>query len=258
MNSRVIHEFDNGVKVYEDQLLATQKERYAKRNVHEAEEEDLFIKLIQTLPVSACYVNVGSAIGYYVLLAKLLSPELTIHAVEPLGRHLNFFRENIELNGFREEDFHIHTIGIGRLKGEMLFVDRGYASRLVYTNGKGLGTFFRHLFQRPDDKSIPQNDESTVKINTITLDHLSESISKPIDLLQMDVQCLEADVLLSGKNALQNGLIKTFLIGTHRTYIHEECIRILNRFDYVIERDEYDTKEQPDGILLASKGIRRL
>jgi hypothetical protein len=32
-----------GVKVYDDHLTPVQKERYKKANVHEAEEEDLFI-----------------------------------------------------------------------------------------------------------------------------------------------------------------------------------------------------------------------
>ena len=43
---RAIHTFDNGVRVYEDQLWAGQRARYEKRNVHEAEEEDIFVELI--------------------------------------------------------------------------------------------------------------------------------------------------------------------------------------------------------------------
>ena len=36
------HLFDNGVKVFDYQLLPIQRERYKKRNVHEEDEEDLF------------------------------------------------------------------------------------------------------------------------------------------------------------------------------------------------------------------------
>ena len=45
--ARAIHTFDNGVRVFEDQLWEGQRARYQKRNVHEAEEEDIFVDLIR-------------------------------------------------------------------------------------------------------------------------------------------------------------------------------------------------------------------
>ena len=44
---RAIHSFDNGVRVCDDHLLDEQRERYRKRNVHEAEEEDIFVDLVR-------------------------------------------------------------------------------------------------------------------------------------------------------------------------------------------------------------------
>ena len=88
--ARAIHTFDNGVRVYEDQLLEEQRARYRKRNVHEAEEEEIFVDLIRRLPPDGCFVDVGAAIGYYLILARKLSPRLTIHGVEPLERHRAF------------------------------------------------------------------------------------------------------------------------------------------------------------------------
>lgn len=82
--NRSIHIFDNGVKVYEEQLNQNLRERLLSRNVHETEEEDLFVELVQSIPPNGCFVNIGKAIGYYHLLAKTISPSLNIHAIEPL------------------------------------------------------------------------------------------------------------------------------------------------------------------------------
>ncbi len=76
-----IHVFENGVKVYDRHLTKLQRERYRKCNVHEADEEHRFKKIISAVPTDGCFVNVGCAIGYYVVLARKLSPGLTIHSV---------------------------------------------------------------------------------------------------------------------------------------------------------------------------------
>ncbi len=59
--SRKIHIFDNGIRVYDDHLIPPQRKRYAQNNVHEVEEEEIFLRI----PVDGCFVNIGSAIGYY-------------------------------------------------------------------------------------------------------------------------------------------------------------------------------------------------
>ena len=61
--TRKIHKFDNGVRVYDDHLMPAQRQRYKIRNVHEADEEDLFIKIISSLPDDGTFVNIGTAIG---------------------------------------------------------------------------------------------------------------------------------------------------------------------------------------------------
>ena len=68
--NRKVHEFDNGVRVFDDHLMPAQRERYRKRNVHEADEEDLFIEVVSALPDDGCFVNIGTAIGYYAILAR--------------------------------------------------------------------------------------------------------------------------------------------------------------------------------------------
>jgi FkbM family methyltransferase len=255
--ARTVHTFENGVRVFEDQLLEEQRARYRKRNVHEADEEDIFVQLIQRLPADGCFVDVGAAIGYYLILARRLAPGLTIHGVEPLKRHRSFLAENRVLNGLAESDFTIHSEGLTSAEGEEAFFDRGYSSRLGERNGEEkmhLSTRWKHLLQR---LGLRKTRDISFSISTITLDTLVRRIGRPIDLLQMDVQGLETEVLKGGAASLETGAIKTFLIGTHGRArgltIHDDCRRILRAHDYLIEIDNPSPAEQPDGILVASK-----
>ena len=254
---RAIHTFDNGVRVYQDQLLEEQRVRYEKRNVHEAEEEEIFVDLIRRLPPAGCFVDIGAAIGYYLILAHKLSPRLTIHGVEPLERHRRFLNENLVLNGLTRDDFVIHPEGLTSSAGSQNFMDRGYSSRLAPGAGPArlsLSARWKHLLEGVGLRR-PKNEILTIP--TITLDAFVRRVGRPIDLLQMDVQGLEVEVLKGAAESLKTGAVKSFLIGTHGRArgltLHEECCEVLRANGYKIEIDLPDTKEQPDGIVVASK-----
>jgi len=254
---RAVHVFDNGVRVFEDQLLAEQQARYRKRNVHEANEEEIFVRLIQRLPANGCFVDVGAAIGYYLILAHKLSPGLAIHGVEPLEKHRRFLADNLRLNGFSDDNFTIHGEGLTSVDGVETLHDRGYSSRL----GEGNGRQRTHLSARwkrlLEHLGLRKPRDVTVRIPTITLDTLVRRIGRPIDLLQMDVQGLEVEVLKGGRETLPTGAVKTFLIGTHGRArgltMHEDCRSLLRSHGYLIEVDNPAPPDQPDGILVASK-----
>jgi FkbM family methyltransferase len=255
---RAIHVFDNGVKVYDDHLIPSQRGRYRKRNVHEAEEEDVFVEIVRSLPGEGCFVNIGSAIGYYPLLAKRLSPGLTIHTVEPLEQHRRCFIENVRLNGLPVDAFVLHAQGISASGGPMSFVDAGYASAIQHDETPTkpptprLLKTLRAWFTRKSSRT------RTLTIPTITLDGFMDTISASADLVQMDVQGAELDVLKGAERSLEAGTIVTFLVGTHSPELHQQCIELLSKHGYSIELDRYETEEQPDGILVASKGVTRL
>jgi len=252
---RLIHTFDNGVRVYEDQLLDEQRARYQKRNVHEAEEEEIFIDLIRRLPPTGCFVDVWAAIGYYLILAHKLSPRLAIHGVEPLERHRRFLNENLILNGLTRDDFVIHAEGLTSSAGSQTFMDRGYSSRLAPEGAKpgiSLSARWKRLLETVGLRE-PRNE--IITIPTITLDAFVRRVGRPIDLLQMDVQGLEMEVLKGGTESMKAGAVRTFLIGTHGRArgltLHEDCRDLLRTSGYTIDIDQPDTKEQPDGILVA-------
>ena len=246
---RAVHTFDNGVQVYEDQLLDEQRKRYQKRNVHEAEEEEIFVELIQRLPPKGCYVDVGAAIGYYLILGRKLAPRLAIHGVEPLERHRRLLAENLALNGLTKTDFVIHPEGLSSSDGPAIFDDRGYSSRLAPDS---LSAQWKRFLEK---LGLRRRRDHLLTIPTITLDALVRRIGHRVDLVQMDVQGLEVEVLKGACESLQRGTVAAFLIGTHGRArglrLHEQCREILQANAYSIEVDLPDTKEQPDGILVA-------
>jgi FkbM family methyltransferase len=248
---RAVHTFDNGVRVYEDQLLDEQRERYRKRNVHEAEEEEIFVELIRRLPAEGCFVDVGAAIGYYLILARKLAPRLAIHGVEPLERHRQLLNENLALNALTSSDVVIHSEGLSSTDGRATFDDRGYGSRLAT---ESFSARRKRLLAR---LGLRKKKDHFLTIPTITLDTLVRRIGRAIDLLQMDVQGLEAEVLHGARESMKTGAIKTFLIGTHGRArgltLHQECRHLLHEHGYTVEIDLPNPVEQPDGILVASK-----
>ncbi|HEY3663508.1 MAG TPA: FkbM family methyltransferase [Chthoniobacterales bacterium] len=254
---RAIHTFDNGVRVYEDQLWPGQRARYEKRNVHEAEEEDIFVDLIRKLPPEGCYVDVGAAIGYYLILARKLASRLAIHGVEPLERHRRLLSENLLLNGLTDNDFTIHPEGLTSSEGSQAFLDRGYSSKLAPAGGNEMVSLSRRWKGFLEAIGLRRPKNATILIPTITLDSLVRRIGRPIDLVQMDVQGLEVEVLKGASESMRSGAIRTFLVGTHGRVLgltlHQECRQLLQANGYAIEVDQPDTKEQPDGVLVAHK-----
>lgn len=253
VTDRAIHTFDNGLRVYVDQLEKQQRKRYARCNLHEPEEEAIFLKLIDELPPDGCFVNVGSAIGYYAMLAKRRSPGLTVHAVEPFDVHRRFFRENLKLNGFGAGEIVLHDFAVGERSGRSHFLKKSYGSQILgRADAPHAGTaLFSRLFGWLRKPAPPDDNVSVVR--TITLGDLLETVGRPINLLQMDVQGLEVDILRGGEDALRSGRIKRFLIGTHGDEIHAECRSRLTSAGYPIEIDDLNPEGQPDGILLTGR-----
>jgi FkbM family methyltransferase len=243
MNSLIkIHKFENGIKVYDKHLIEIQRIRYKRINVHEAEEEQLFLSQISILKKNACFVNIGSAIGYYALLAKKTRPDLFIHAYEPLKIHRKYFRQNIKLNNLKKEDFNIHSEGIFTANKFVFFKKNRYGSLI--------GNYTNHFSIKNIIRQFKDNSFSIIKV--ITISDVFNQLQREIDLLQMDIQGLEFEVLNSSKKNLLQKRIKNIIIGTHSLAIHQKCLDLLIECGYNIIHNNPYPKEQPDGILVAS------
>ena len=265
--SRKIHKFDNNVRVYDDHLMPAQRQRYMVKNVHEADEEDLFIKIISSIPENGCFVNIGTAIGYYAILAKRLSPRLNIHAVEPLQSFRSCFNENLLLNELTEVDFVIHPCAVGATNGRVSFLEKGYESQLLINShdqkvtqqlAKKMKNQIKSVLGSLGVKRYAAGSGRKSETDTVTLEALVNQVGQQVDLVSMDVQGLELDILSGGESVLEKAAVKTFIIGTHGKSIHQQCIDMLKNKNYSIEYEEENTQHQPDGIIVASKGVLRL
>jgi len=248
------HQFDNGVKVYDHHVTPRQKKRYSQINIHEPAEEKLFVKIIESLGKGECFVSVGSAIGYYPILAKKISPETPVYAFDPLKIHLERFHENILLNGFDTEDFCIQNKAVSAEDGFSAFLEQTFGSVVVGSSPlSNIKTRLKIIVKRIlTVLKIKKFQVGYSRVETISLNSLNKIIKHPIGLLQMDIQGVEAEVLNGGDEALASHFIKKFLIGTHGAKIHEQCINALKRHDYIIEIEENEVMNQPDGIIVAS------
>jgi FkbM family methyltransferase len=234
MGQPAIHTFDNGVRILDAHLLEVQRARYRQRNVHEADEEDVFLAALADIPSGGIFLNVGTAVGYYVILAKLKRPDLTIHGVEPLPGQAERFKENLAINGLGSTDFKLHEIAIAANdEAEAQLLDDSYGSRLLGPAEQVTG--------------------KVVRVRTIPLAELCRSIGPRIDLLQMDIQGLELPVLEKFFGSAERSAISTFLVGTHSEKIHASVIALLNREGYAVSFECARPSGQPDGIVLAGK-----
>lgn len=265
--TRKIHEFDNNVRVYDDHLMPAQRQRYKIKNVHEADEENLFIQIISSVPSDGCFVNIGTAIGYYAILARKISPQLNVQAVEPLESFRRCFKENILLNGLSETDFVIYPYAVSATNGRVSFLEKGYESQLLIKRDdesvfnrlvNKLKNHVKTLLGSLGVKRYAAGSGKKSETDAVTLEVLLQKVGQKVDVMSMDVQGLEVDILSGGTGVLERADVKTFIIGTHGKAIHQQCINILKSNGYSIEHDEEHTQNQPDGIIVASKDVLRL
>ncbi|MCB0644708.1 MAG: FkbM family methyltransferase, partial [Phaeodactylibacter sp.] len=145
-----IHQFDNGIRVKTEFLLPSQLERYQKINLHEPEEEVIFLDMLRQLKrPDPIFFDIGAAIGYYAILAKKQLPDVRIWAFEPLPAHLDATRTHWTLNGLAEADIHLLKIGLSNTNGTAQLWVNDFSSKLTQ-----LETFQqlmkRRLFRKKD------------------------------------------------------------------------------------------------------------
>ncbi|MEI2418821.1 FkbM family methyltransferase, partial [Arthrospira platensis SPKY2] len=232
-----IHTFDNGIKLYKTHLIEAQKERYQTVNLHEPEEEKWFSEILKTYASKddSIFLDVGAAVGYYCILAKQISPNIIIHAFEPLTTHQNRLFENLHLNGINDQEITLHKQAVAATIGECLFHQRKFSSRLV----------------KPE--TTPNKTYQSVLVETITLDNFCLNIEQDITLVKVDVQGGEIEVLQGADQASSSGKIKNWIIGTHGKDIHRRCLNLLKSYGYTIIYEAQNVLNQPDGIVVASR-----
>lgn len=216
--TREVWEFDNGVKVYKDQLIELQIERYKNINLHEPEEEKIFCRILNGYRGDGVFVDIGAAAGYYCFLARKLNSDIEIHAFNPSRRFVEMMKKNMKLNNIY--DIRIHREAISRAVGRCDIKD-GWGGSI--TNGNS--------------------------VNRTTIDNFYRKLGKNIYLIKMDIQGEELNALKGVSESFSH--IKNVIIGTHSGLIHKECLGILGSKGYDIPFESEKVGNQPDGIIVA-------
>tara|TARA_B110000971_G_C19990082_1_gene491519 strand:+ start:883 stop:1572 length:690 start_codon:yes stop_codon:yes gene_type:complete len=224
-----IHIFDNGVKVYKSYLIPLQLNRYKKNNIHEPEEEPLFIDMINSMTEQDCFINIGSAIGYYVILARIINKNITICGINPHPKFINQMNKCLELNNIN--NIILEKSAVTTEPNKNIYLGDHYGSKIT-------------------SNKIPNQ----ILVKGKTLENIvndNNLLSKSL-YIQMDIQGIEYEIIsnLSKKLLLQ---IKYFIIGTHSLKIHNDCKKWCISNNFFIITDNYYTKNQPDGILVVKK-----
>lgn len=249
-----VHVFDNGIKVYRRHLISPQVERYsAGENLHEPEEERLFVDLVGDCQADGMLLDVGAAVGYYAILAKKTSPTLRIHAFEPYSLHRGYFAENLVLNGLDAASISLHADAIGAARGRSEFQIQHYASSLVAHDSRpnlSMQNRLSRLLSRCGLRELPQREGESTEVPVTTLDEFIRRHGQA-DMVKVDVQGFEIDVLRGADHSMNSRSIGRWLIGTHGKAIHRQCAEILERHNYRIEVNRQQVPGQPDGVIVA-------
>lgn len=211
----MIWEFDNGVKFYQKYLIPSQIRRYKRINLHEPEEEKLFVKVIEAHQ-GGMFVDVGAAGGYYSILARKLHPTIPIHAFNPRPEFIAMMREHMGLNG--TPDITIHPEAISSSNGRCGIKPKW---------GGGI--------------------KADGNIRKRTIDDFLRG--RRAHLVKLDIQGEEDKALVGARKSFKH--VKHWIIGTHGATKHAACVRILRNNGYRIAFKQTRVPNQPDGIVWA-------
>ncbi len=105
MKMNNIHTYNNGIKFYRNTIYPAALDRYEKYvNLHEPFEDTVFEHIIKNCDIKT-FVDVGSAWGYYSLLAKKLNKDINVIGFDPEEEMIKNAHRNAELNDITDIEF---------------------------------------------------------------------------------------------------------------------------------------------------------
>jgi len=155
-----------------------------------------FTDIFQDLfPKIKCFLDVGSNIGYYTLMAGKCNPSLEIHAFDPSPGPFSYLQENISLNHISKAK--AHQLALSDEDGRFSFHiawNREYPW-LKYNSLGGSG----HLSHVRENPTL-----HTVEVEALRLDSFVRREGlKSIDLIKLDVEEAEHLVLAGGAESIR-------------------------------------------------------
>jgi FkbM family methyltransferase len=140
-----------------------------------------------------CFMDVGSNLGYYSLIAATLNPKIDVYAFEPLPSAFLFLQNNIRLN--KLNNVKAYQLALSNKEGEIDF----YATKMP----KAL--YLKHHISGTSNLATPKDSYSEIiKVNSQTLDHFAdENLLKKVDLIKLDTEGTENVVLEGAKGIIE-------------------------------------------------------
>jgi FkbM family methyltransferase len=245
------HTFDCHVNVCWDQLLDEQLVRYQQHNLHEPVETKLFSAIIRHAAAQEphynrdLFVDVGAAIGYYMILSVQLNPYIDAYGFNPSASFQHHVATNVALNQLQQQPQQ-HPFGDHLCLDYRALTDTDH-TRVFIGEHYGDGAESQAAGSKSTKKS--GNWAETVRFDTF----LRELLPRIPFIVMLDIQGMEVAVLQTMQEAgiLAAGTIPIFFVGIHG-YNYDKVQTLLDHsqsYDLLIA--ERTVPFQPDGMILA-------
>jgi FkbM family methyltransferase len=157
------------------------------------------------------FIDVGTHVGYYTLLASKIAKEII--SIEPNPFNYKLLKFNLKINKIKN----------------------AYALNIAASNYNGeSGIFIPKLKGKiATDESRLDNNISKIKIKVVKLDDLLLKIRKNPDVIKIDVEGSEIQVLEGLQETLRKG-VKCLMIEVHSEENKSEVISFLKSLGYEI------------------------
>jgi FkbM family methyltransferase len=165
-------------------------------------------RMAQVVRPGDAFLDVGSHVGFYTLLASTLVGESgKVFAFEPAPRNLDYLEKHLSINGVRNTT--LFRVAVSDAPGEV-------------------------RFRENECSAMGQIDSAgTLVVPCVSIDDLYDRKLIPLpNVMKIDVEGAEAHVLRGAEQVLREGH-PTIFLATHGSEVHAESVRLLTSFGYV-------------------------
>jgi FkbM family methyltransferase len=174
--------------------------------INEVNKRRRFVREVQ---IGHTVYDIGANVGSYTLLAaRLVGPDGSVVAVEPLPANLRYLERHVQLNDLEN----VHIVAAAA-------TDRVQTLRFQGT---------------PDRVTSHIAVDGDIIVDGTTVDDLVGAGMGAPDVIKIDVEGAEGDVLRGASRTLASKRPIVFL-ATHGNAVFEECRAILESADYAVE-----------------------
>ncbi len=164
--------------------------------------------------------DVGANVGYYSLLASLLTGEKgSVYSFEPLPENISYLKKHIELNKLKNVNVVENAVS-----------NKVSKLRFTATNNRSMS----HI-----------SNEGEIEIETTSLDEFIKAGNPFPDLIKMDIEGAEYEALIGAKELFKRKKPVIFL-ATHSSELRAKCLNLLTVHGYTITAIDNKSLEESD------------